>query len=211
MFQRFINDIFRELIEKKIVIVYIDDLLIPAKDEKEALERLKMVLEIAEKHGLKIKWKKCQLLKRKIEHLGHEIDNGVIRPTPDKIVAVTNFPEPSSFKEVQQFLGLTGYFRKFVEGYSIIAKPLTDLLRKETVFVFGPSEREAVVKLKEALCGKPALKLYSPSALTELHTDASKIGYGAILLQKSANDSSFHPIYYYSKKTSSAESNYPSY
>ena len=134
VFQRFINDIFRELIERKIVIIYIDDLLILAKDEKEALERLKMVLEIAAKHGLKIKWKKCQLLKTKIEHLGHVIDNGVIRPTPDKTLAVYNFREPTNFKEIQQFLGLTGYFRKFVEGYSIIAKPIPIYYEKKWYF-----------------------------------------------------------------------------
>lgn len=211
VFQRYINDVFRDLIEKKVVVVYIDDLLIPAKDEQEALEKLSTVLAVAEQHGLKIKWSKCQFLMRKIEYLGYQVEEGTIKPTENKTAAVKNFPDPKSFKEIQRFLGLTGYFRKFIQNYSAIAKPLTDLLKNDAVFVFGPEQKRAVEQLKEALTSRPTLALYHPQAETELHTDASKIGYGAILLQKSVADDKFHPIYYYSRKTLPAEANYPSY
>lgn len=211
VFQRYINNIFRDLIEKKVVVVYIDDLLIPAKDEQEALDKLKMVLDVAQRHGLRIKWQKCQFLKRQIEYLGYEVEKAEIRPTTNKITAVKNFPDPKNFKEIQRFLGLTGYFRKFVENYSVIAKPLTDLLKKDVVFLFGQEQKDAIEQLKQALCSRPALALYHPQAITELHTDASKAGYGAILLQKRPEDDTFHPIYYFSRKTSSAEENYPSY
>ncbi|XP_055622399.1 uncharacterized protein LOC129765966 [Toxorhynchites rutilus septentrionalis] len=211
VFQRYINNIFRGLIEKQVVIVYIDDLLIPTKNEKEALEKLKMVLEVAERHGLRIKWQNCQFLKRKIEYLGYEIEEAEIRPTKDKIAAVKNFPDPKNFKEIQRFLGLTGFFRKFVENYSVKAKPLTDLLKKDADFVFGQEQKAAVEQLKQALCSRSTLTLYHPQATTELHTDANKAGYGEILLQKRPDDEKFHPIYYFSRKTSSAEENYPSY
>lgn len=142
---------------------------------------MKMVLDIAAKNGLRIKWKKCQFLQRNIEYLGYNICDGEIRPTSEKTEAVMKFPEPKCYREVQQFLGLTGYFRKFVEGYSIIAKPLTDLLKKDASFVFGSEQRAAMETLKSALCSRPALSLYHPNAMTELHTDASRIGFGAIL------------------------------
>lgn len=211
VFQRFINDVFRDLIRDKIVVIYIDDLLILAENEEEGLRRLKLVLDVAAKNGLRIKWRKCQFLQPIIEYLGYEVNEGEIRPTPGKTEAVMKFPEPRCYREVQQFLGLTGYFRKFVEGYSVIAKPLTDLLKKDAIFVFGPEQRAAMETLKSALCSRPALSLYHPNALTELHTDASRVGFGAILLQKLPGELTFHPVYFYSKKTSPAEANYPSY
>lgn len=199
------------MIDRKVVIAYIDDLIIPAANEHEGLEKLQMVLDVASKKGLQIKWKKCQFLCRKIICLGHEVSDGIIRPTMEKTKAVAQFPEPKNCKQIQQFLGLTGYFRKFVEAYSVIAKPLTDLLKKDSIFCFGPSQREAFNKLKSALCTVSALRLYHPGKITELHTDASKIGYGAILLQKSPGEHVFHPVYYFSKKALPAEEKYSSY
>lgn len=107
-------------------------------------------------------------------------------------------------------MGLTSYFRKFIPGYALIARPLTSLLKKEAQFVFGETQRRSFEKLKECLVSDPVLKIYDPDAETELHTDASKEGYGAVLLQKS-DDGRFHPIYYMSKQTTSAEKNYSAY
>ncbi|XP_055527292.1 uncharacterized protein LOC129719903 [Wyeomyia smithii] len=90
VFLRYINDIFRDLIKKKVVVVYIDDLLIPAKDEPEALKKLTEVLAVAEQHGMRIKWSKCQFLKRKIEYLGYEVENGSMVPMENKIASIQN-------------------------------------------------------------------------------------------------------------------------
>ncbi|GIY13491.1 hypothetical protein CDAR_507781 [Caerostris darwini] len=114
-----------------------DDLIIPSEDEVEGLEKLKVVLGVATKYGLEIKFKKCQFLKRNVEFLSHIVENGTIRPSPAKTLAVKRFPVPTNVKRVQSFLGLTSYFRKFIPEYSKIAKPLSDLLRKDHPFTMG--------------------------------------------------------------------------
>ncbi|GFS90886.1 retrovirus-related Pol polyprotein from transposon 17.6 [Trichonephila clavipes] len=214
VFQRYVSSIFRDLTRKGIVISYLDDLVIPAKNEQEGLEKLKIIFEVAKKYGLEIKFKKCQFLKKKIEFLGHIVESGTIKPSPTKTLAVRKFPEPTTIKQVQSFLGLTGYFRKYIKEYSKIAKPLSDLTRKENLFVFffffRDSTKEAFEKLKKIMSEGPILHLYKYGRKTELHTDACKQGYGAILLQE-AEDGKLHPVYYMSKKTNTAEEKYDSY
>ncbi|GFW32141.1 retrovirus-related Pol polyprotein from transposon 17.6 [Trichonephila clavipes] len=210
VFQRYVSSIFRDLTRKGIVISYLDDLVIPAKNEQEGLEKLKIIFEVAKKYGLEIKFKKCQFLKKKIEFLGHIVESGTIKPSPTKTLAVRKFPEPTTIKQVQSFLGLTGYFRKYIKDYSKIAKPLSDLTRKENLFFFGIQQKEAFEKLKKILSEGPILHLYKYGRKTELHTDACKQGYGAILLQE-AEDGKLHPVYYMSKKTNTAEEKYDSY
>lgn len=211
VFVRYINAVFGELIRKQIVLVYIDDLIIPSNDVETGLQKLEMVLSVAKDYGLNINWKKCSLLKTEVEFLGHIIRDGSVRPSEHEINAVAKFPEPASTKQVQSFLGLTGYFRKFIEGYSLIARPLSDLLRANVNFKFGDKERGAFEILKGKLCENPILKLYKLGAETELHTDASMFGFGAILLQRDDGDGKMHPVYYASGKTTPAESRYTSY
>ncbi|GFS28843.1 retrovirus-related Pol polyprotein from transposon 297 [Trichonephila inaurata madagascariensis] len=160
VFQRYVSSIFRDLTRKGIVISYLDDLVIPAKDEKEGLEKLKIVFEVAKKYGLEIKFKKCQFLKKTIEFLGHVVENGTIKPSTAKTQAVQKFPEPTTIKQVQSFLGLTGYFRKYIKDYSTIAKPLSDLTRKENPFVFGTLQKVAFEKLKNIMSEGPLLHIY---------------------------------------------------
>ncbi|GFS96205.1 hypothetical protein TNCV_1141741 [Trichonephila clavipes] len=102
VFQRYVYSIFRELMRKGIVIIYMDDLVIPAKDEKEGLEKLREILEVASV-WLEMKFKKCQFLRRKVEFLGHVVENGTIRPSIAKTIAVKKFPEPTTVKQVQSF------------------------------------------------------------------------------------------------------------
>ncbi|UYV81667.1 hypothetical protein LAZ67_20001865 [Cordylochernes scorpioides] len=170
-FQRFINSIFAEEIQKGIVLSYLDDIVIPANDAEEVLKRLKHVLKRAEEYGLQINWEKCQILKSEITYLGHEIKDGVIRPSDDKVAAVKRFPELKTIKQLQSFLGLTD--------------------------------------LKQILTSKPVLKIYQVGARTELHTDASKFEFGAILLQDV--DQKMHPVHYMSKKTNEVQQKYSSY
>lgn len=211
VFQRFVNCVFRSLVNEGIVCVYFDDIIVLAKDETEAINNLKTVLKVASEYGLKINKKKCHLLKKRIEFLGQVIENGEIHPSPDKVLAVQNFPKPKSTKDVQSFLGLTGYFRKFINKYSLIAKPLSDLLRKDKEFQFDVKEQQSFNALKEVLIKKPVLKFFDRSHETELHTDACKDGIAAILLQRSPDDDKLHPTHYLSHKTSPAEQNYSSY
>lgn len=210
-FQRFINIIFKELIHDGSVLIYMDDIIIPSDSIENNLEKIKNVLSVASEFGLKFKWRKCKFLKTEVEYLGYKISNGTIKPSEFKTKAVTTFPEPRNVKTIQSFLGLTGYFRKFIPNYSVIARPLTELLKKDKKFVFGDKEKQSFITLKLCLTSNPVLKIYRPKATTELHTDASKLGYGAVLMQLDEDDNKFHPVHYYSRKTSKAESNYSSY
>ncbi|GFX07809.1 retrovirus-related Pol polyprotein from transposon gypsy [Trichonephila clavipes] len=136
----------------------------------------------------------------------HIIESGTIKPYNTKTPAVRKFPEPTTVKQVQSFLGLTGYFRKYIKDYSKIAKPLSDLTRKENLLDFGTQQKEAFEKLKKIMSEGPILHIYKYGRKTELHTNACKQEYGAILLQE-AEDGKLHPIYYMSKKTNTAEEN----
>lgn len=146
-----------------------------------------------------------------MEYLGHIIGVGFVRPSNEKVKAVQKFPEPKCRRDIQCFLGLTGYFRKFIHDYAIKARPLSDLLKDNQKFIFGASEVQSFNQLKEALMNEPVLRIYKADAITELHTDASKLGYGAILLQKDTVDDKFHPVHYMSRKTSDAEKKLHSY
>lgn len=211
VFQRYINIVFQPLIVQGIILIYMDDIVVIAEDENQAVERLQIVLEWAAGYNLNIKWKKCELLKRCIVYLGHEIADGYVKTTPTKTKTVRNFPEPKNIRQVQQFLGLAGYFRKYIEGFAAIARPLSNLLRKDAKFVFEDAQREAFTFLKNKICERPVLMIFQQEAETQLHTDASKHALGAILFQRSSEDGQFHPVHYLSFKTSEAEQKLHSY
>lgn len=132
------------------------------------------------------------------------IGNGEVKPSPTQIEAVQRFPKPRCVKDIQKFLGLSWYFRKFIPQYSLIAKPLSDILKKNTTFQFGYEEESAFKKLKMVLSQDPVLKIYNPNYYTELHIDASIDGFGAILLQKNPDDDKLHSVYYSSKRTTNS-------
>ncbi|GFX54439.1 transposon Tf2-6 polyprotein [Trichonephila clavipes] len=206
-----IDLLFRDLVVQGIVLPYMDDIVILAKNESEAIDRLKKVLKVSRDYGLEINFDKCQFLHRKFEFLGHIIENNKLFPSPSKTKSVVHYPESKKIKEVQRFLGLTEYFRKFIPAYYVIDKPLSDLLRKDTPFNFDVKQKASFDELKRLLCQKPVLGIYRQNCETEIHTDASMDGLTAVLLQRSPDDNSLHPIYYMSRKTSETERKYTSY
>ncbi|GFV01283.1 retrovirus-related Pol polyprotein from transposon 297 [Trichonephila clavipes] len=210
-FMRYINAIFRHLISKSIVVPYMDDVVIPAANESKALEYLKIVLEVASDYGIEISFKKCQFLRNTIEFLGHIIENGRLFLSPSKTKAVINYPDLKNIKDVRRFLGLTGYFRKFLPSYSTIAKSLSGLFRKDSPFQFYAEQLTVFQKFKYLLSEQPVLSVFNQNSPTEIHTDASIDGLGAVLLQKSIHDNQFHPVFYMSKKTSDHERKYTSF
>ena len=211
VFQRYITYIFKDLIRKGIMLVYLDDIVIIAQNEDEAIRSLEHVLKEAASYSLDINWKKCQLLQKCIEYLGHVVQDGTIKPSPEKVKAVLNFPEPRNRKMVESFLGLAGYMRKFIEGFTWLAKALRDCAKEGIVFYFGEEQRKSFEMLKRALCTAPVLRIFDVRLETEVHTDASIDGYGAVLMQKCEEDQMMHPCLYLSKKTSDAERRYSSY
>lgn len=210
VFQRHIRAVFRQLISDGVVLIYLDDLIVPVKSEEENLIKLKKVLATAMDYGLEINWKKCKLLVNQVEYLGYVVKAGQIQPSDRKIQAVTKFPKPTTKKQLQSFLGLVNYFRKFIPQFALVAKPLSQLTKGDIKFEFGPEQEMAFELLKRALIEKPILRLYRIGVETELHTDACQGGLGAILMQRS-EDNLFHPIYYASWKATPVEEKYTSY
>lgn len=208
-FIRYVNHVFQKLINEEVMQLYMDDIVIFAESADVCMQKSRQVLETAARYGLRIKWKKCSFLQQSINFLGHTVANGRVWPGADKTSAVKRFAYPKDIKGVQSFLGLTGFFRKFIPRYAEIARPLTNLLRKNAVFIIGEAEKDSIERLKDILTSEPVLHIYSREAKTELHTDASKNGLGAVLLQ--CFEGHMHPVYFWSKKTSEAEAKKHSY
>jgi len=142
---------------------------------------LETVLKLFKEANLTLNPNKCNFLCTKIEYLGFEISEGTIAPSKQKILGVMNFPRPLNVHNIRQYLGLTGYFCRYVKGYAQITKPLTLLLHKENKWRWIEEQEAAFEKLKFILTNKPVLKLYDPLAETELHCDASQVGLGILL------------------------------
>ena len=120
-----------------------DDIIVPSANQESGLNNLKVVLEVASEAGLLINWDKCRFLQPQVEYLGHIVKDGMVRPSEHKTKAVARFPKPKNFRQVQSFLGLTGYFRKFIPHYSLTARPLSNLLKAEAKFQFGIEQEQA--------------------------------------------------------------------
>lgn len=199
-----------EPLMNKTVVFYLDDMLIPAKDWEELMLRLRQVLELLRKANLTIKLPKCEFGKQQVEYLGYRISNIGIEPGLKKLEAIKLFPAPKDIHGVRRFIGLASFFRRFVPQFAQIAEPLTKLTRKEKPFEWNVEQQTSFDKLKQILTNQPVLKLFNPNAeKSELHTDASSKGLGAILLQTDQNGI-FHPIYAVSRRTSDTEKSYHS-
>lgn len=184
--------------------VFIDDILVSTEGIQEHLNILKELFITLAKNNIKLQIKKCQFLKTEIEYLGYNINNSQITLSEKHIETINRYPVPTDNRSLHRFVGLVSYFRKFIEGFSRIASPLYDLM-KDINFDFGKKHYEAFVKLKGMLVTRPVLGIYCVGGETQLHTDASSSGYGAVLLQMQKEDKVFHPIMYFSRKTTDAE------
>ncbi|GJX46484.1 putative reverse transcriptase domain-containing protein [Tanacetum coccineum] len=136
----------------KFVIVFIDDILVYSKDEEEHGKHLKIILELLKKERLYAKFSKCDFWLDSVQFLGHVIDRSGVHVDPAKIEAIKSWAAPTTPTEVRQFLGLAGYYRRFIEGFSLISKPLTKLTQKNKKYEWGKEEEEAFQTLKQKLC-----------------------------------------------------------
>ncbi|GJS22659.1 putative reverse transcriptase domain-containing protein [Tanacetum coccineum] len=168
----------------KFVIVFIDDILIYSKSKQEHEEHLKIILELLKKEELYAKFSKCEFWLPKVQFLGHVIDNKGIHVDPAKIESVKDWASPKTPTEIRQFLGLAGYYRRFIEGFSKIAKPMTKLTQKKVKFEWGDKQEAAFQLLKQKLCSAPILALPEGSEDFIVYCDASKKGLGAVLMQR---------------------------
>ncbi|KAL4085097.1 hypothetical protein QTP88_027389 [Uroleucon formosanum] len=204
-FQRLMNNVMAGIVGIK-CLVYLDDIIIYGKGLLDHNEKLRDVFERLRNHNLKIQPTKCEFLKQQCMYLGHIISENGIRPDPEKIKSVLQFPIPTSVKEIKSFLGLSGYYRKFIKSYSLISKPMTNLLRKDVTFNWDTSCQEAFDKLKNILCSEPILQYPDFTKPFIVTTDASGKALGAILSQGEISQDL--PIAYASRTLSKCESNY---
>lgn len=188
---------------------YMDDMLIGSNTIPEMLKKLTRVFKALRDANLTLNINKCEFLRRNIEFLGHEITPDGIKPGAAKTAVVENFRNPTNITEVRQFLGLSGFFRKFVPGYAVISEPLRRLLRKDEKFAWQAEHEKAFKQLKCALTTKPVLAGYRVEARHEVHTDASSSGIAGVLLQREGDD--MKPVVYFSKATTDLEKKFHSY
>ena len=222
-FQRLMNHYLRPYLGK-FVLVYLDDVLVYSNSIQEHFEHLEKVFKILQEKQLYAKGSKCDFCRTKIQFLGYIIEENKILTDPSKIDAIRDWPEPTTVREVRSFLGLANFYRRFVEKYSEIAKPLTDILKstefkdkfghkftKTAAITLGDKEKESFERLKDALINAPCLLIYDPDAPTEVWADASYENQtiGAVLMQDQGNG--FQPVAYLSKVLNTAESHYPTF
>jgi hypothetical protein len=181
-FERLMELVLKGYLWKRCM-VYIDDVVVYGRSFRETLTNLQMVLERIRLAGLKLKPSKCELFAREILYLGFMVTGKGVRPDPSKVTKVRTWPRPCNQNDVRAFLGFAGYHRRFIKGFSDIAKPLTVLTGKNAHFEWGIPQTRAFLRLRDALSTAPMLSHPLPGAPLILDTDASNFAAGGVLSQ----------------------------
>jgi transposase InsO family protein len=204
-FQSLVQDILRPHLDA-FVIVYIDDILIYSQNEAEHMQHVRKVLELLRQHKMYGKISKCEFFKEAVEYLGHIISSKGISTDPKKITTIQDWPQPKNIKELQSFLGLCNYYRRFILDYSKVAAPLTDLTHKDTPYHWSDHCDQAFLELKKRMTEAPVLAIPDPELPFEVTTDASDFAVGGVLSQDQGQGS--QPVAFTSRKMNPAERNY---
>lgn len=200
-FQRVMDNVLKDL-QHKICFVYMDDIIIFSTSLQEHIQNLELVFKTLAEANLKIQLDKSEFLCKQVEFLGHIITPEGIRPNPKKIESIKNFPLPKTTKEIKSFLGLLGFYRKFIPNFAKITKPLTQRLKKDAKIDFSQDYLDCFETCKNLLCNEPVLAYPDFHKTFTLTCDASNFAIGSILSQDG------HPISYYSRTLNPAECNY---
>ena len=213
-FQRLMQNCLGEL-NLTYTLIYLDDVIVFSRTEEEHLDRLRVVFGQFLKHGLKLKPSKCHFLQDKIMFLGHEISADGMKPGTANLKAIAEMAPPRMYTEIRQFTGMTGFFWRFIKGYSKIAKPLNDLLEGDTSKLKNeelelmPEALQAFEDLKMKCMMAPILIFVDFMKLFWFETDASTEGLGAVLLQES-DDGQYHQVAFASQELKGGEPKYHS-
>jgi hypothetical protein len=191
-FQGVMNEVLAPSL-RKFVLVFIDDILIYSKTLKEHVEHVRQVFQLLQTNQLRVKKSKCAFARKELSYLGHVISGAGVSTDPQKIAPIVKWEAPVDAKQLRSFLGMAGYYRKFVRGYGIISKVLTELLRKGVQFVWTSEHEASFQALKAALTSTPVLALPDFSKKFTIETDACDRGIGAVLMQEG------HPLAFLSK------------
>jgi cleavage and polyadenylation specificity factor subunit 1 len=206
-FQRFIHQVCEGL---HFVYPYLDDILIASSSPQEHLTHLTMLMQRLSTHGVTINASKCSFGSDNVNFLGHRIDSKGITPLPEKVQAIVDYPEPTSFRQLRRFDGLVNFYRRFIPHCAQQMQPLTDLLRGKTKhFVFPETAKDAFCTLKLSLSKVVSLIHHEQAAPLSLVTDASNVAVGAVL-QQFVQDQ-WKPLAFFSKRLQPAESRYSAF
>ena len=200
-FQRLVHEVLRGI---TFAFGYLDDILIFSPNNETHLKHLREVFQRLREADLKLKASKCNFFKKHIQYLGHLVSGEGIEPLPEKLESLKEMPPPTNPREVRQFLGLAGYYRKFVPKYADIARPLTNLTKQDVPYEWTNRCQQTFEFLKEMLLKEPILKYPDPKKLYTLFTDASKYAWACVLTQEYMHEFDgkirkiLHPITYVS-------------
>lgn len=204
IFQREMENLLHDLDH---VVVYFDDILVTGTSDKEHWENLGRVLDRLKTAGLRLKLSKCEFMKPEVQYLGHIISAAGLRPNPAKTEAVLEAPAPRAVKELQSYLGLVNFYRRFLPNLSAVLQPLNSLLASGTPWRWETDEKQAFRRSKELLASAAILAHFDPGKPTVLVTDASPFGIGAVLAQRESSGEE-RPIGFASRSLATAEKNY---
>ena len=205
-FQAVMNDVFREYLDD-FVMVYIDDILIFSRTEEDHFRHVKQILTRLRQHKLFAKLSKCEFNRASLPFLGHVVGQNGVEMQQSKVQALAAWPRLTTVTEVQSFLGLANYYRRFIRDFARISAPLSELTKKGVPFEWGGDQENSFQNLKDAVKSAPVLQLADPAKPYIVTCDASDVGIGAVLEQESENGP--HPVAFASRKLSGAERNYP--
>ena len=180
---------------------YLDDIIVFSRSEEEHLQHLEEIFKRLRHFNLKMKREKSSFFKKHIQYLGHLVSEQGFEPLPEKLEAIRNMPHPKTPKEVKQFLGLIGYYRKFIPRFSDLSRPLTRLTRHDSKFDWTPQCQKSFNHLRELLMEYPILRYPDPKKGYTVFTDASGIGWSGVLTQEYPDEKGrikHHPICYVS-------------
>jgi len=203
-FMYLMNSVFMPELDK-FVVVFIDDILIYSKTKKEHAEHLRIVLTRLREHQLYVKFSKCEFWLDKVHFLGHVLSAEGVAVDPGKVEDVFNWNPPTTVHEVRSFLGMAGYYRRFIPDFSRVAKPITTLLKNQTKFVWSHECEQAFQTLKRLLTTAPVLAQPDIEKPFDVYCDASGIGMGCVLMQEG------RVIAYASRQLKPHEENYPTH
>jgi ribonuclease HI len=203
-FMNLMNKVFMEELDQ-FVVVFIDDILVYSRSAEEHEQHLRVVLGKLRSHQLYAKFSKCEFWLQKVSFLGHVLTAEGVAVDPEKVTAVSEWKQPTSVSEIRSFLGLAGYYRRFIEGFSKIARPMTELLKKDKKFVWTEACERSFHELKERLTTAPVLVLPDIRKDFVIFCDASRQGLGCVLMQEG------RVVAYASRQLRSHEQNYPTH
>lgn len=203
-FMYLMNKVFMEYLDKFIV-VFIDDILVYLRNKEEHEEHIRLVLQKLRENQLYAKLSKCEFWLKEVYFLGHIISQGGVSVDPSKVKDVLSWKTPQNILDIRSFLGLTGYYRRFIQGFSKIAKSMTELLEKGKTFKWTPEREASFQELKKRLTTAPVLTMPNMEKPFSIYCDASGQGLECVLMQEG------HIVAYASRQLRKHEEKYPTH